>query len=574
MSNDDEKDLLHSLFRNLVPGAAHPAFTDKGVDQKSYPDLSKTNVVIFDMADVLDWAAAATQTPRDFFDRIEAKTLNDPKSGASVSFIVWVFDLHRLDMRDVHLSKREGARLSRRPPGATGSSSQTHIQGLMSNRDDRDALMCDLVLHFINKVPLRRGLTLIMSGIAQVIKARPERRASDLPLPFENGEKLCGMPLIMRTSDANPDKNLLLSPAEVIQTEPAYPIPGNNPADWTLGFRDACSQIKQWLMIFMYRTSTGAKRLVTPGTEPGPNILVVSESARTLLDICILIFSYPRMAASLQPLRIPGDIFVAATGFCGLNPHEAARAVAETPAMGMCYFNVLTLVNYFCVVYDQPYENSPSCDVSAFVRAFGCSALEMLKILMLCRKHEFYPLKNFLAVGHRNATTAWDLFRTAVALSTNPTSQTPAFLVGARNSMAEPCVFTINYQAFHALMVKLATETADKKRAQPDTPDARIRPPLDPTAMWGSKADPRDISLMLRAQAARLAIWMALALNGHCEAFSYPGATATLLGMPLYGYEMQAGQSGGPALCTPIQEAPAGDVRSAYRVPLYGVNKN
>ncbi len=568
---DDEKDLVHSLFRNLVDAAAHPTFTDKGVDQKSYPDLSKTTVVIIDMADTVEWAAATAQTPQEFYDRIENKALNDPKSGANVSFIVWVFDLTRLDMRDVHLSKREGARLSRRPPGARGSSSQTHIQGLLSNCDDRDALLCDMALYFINCVPLRRGLTLIMSGIAHIIKARPERGLQNLPLPFPSGEGLHGMPLILRTCSSDATKNVLVLPSEAIRTEPTYPIPGDDPADWTVGMRDACSQIKQWLLIFMYRASAGSARVVVPGAEIGARFVIITESARTLLDICILIFSYSRMDQELQPLRIPGDIFVAATGFLGLSVHDSSRTAAETPVVGLCYFNVLTLVNYFITIHDRPYNmDDPQCEISSFARAFGCSALEMLKIMLLCRKTEFYPLKNFLAVGHRNATTAWDLFRTTVALSSNPASQTPAFVVGARKSMAEPCVFTVNYQPFHALMVKLATETADKKRAQPDTQDSRARPPQEATAMWGSKADARDISPVLRAHAARISLWMALTHNGHCESWTYPGATATLLDFPIYGYEMQALNPGGPVLCVPISES-KDDVRMAYRVPLHGV---
>ena len=561
---------LHAIFRNLVPGAAFPAFKDTGVDQESYPDLSKTNVIIFDMGDIVKRAAKNSRTPKEFFATVEQLALTSAKVGASVTYVVWVFDLCRLDMRDQLLDRIEGARLSRRPGG---TSSQNPIQTLLNGSiDDRDTLLCDLALHFINNVPMRRGLTLIMSGIAHIIKRRPGH-TPHAALPFENGELMNGMPLILRTSpDNDKTKNMLFSPAEVLATEPAYRIPGNNPADWSLGKRDNCSQIKQWLLIFMYRARPDAQfHIASTSAEPGSNILIVTESVRALLDISILIYSYPTMAKELQPLRHPGDIYVCATGSLGVETKPTMRPGHEAKMIGgACYFNVVTFVNYFITVYDQPYNpDDPSCDTSAFMRTFGCSALTILNMLFYCRKNEFYSRNHFVQCGNNTAGTVWDLFRAAVALSTSP-AQRPPFVESTRASMAEPCVFSISYPQFHTFMVQLATECA-KKVALPDTSENRARPPADPTALWGSKTDSRDISAKLREHCSRMSLWIALSLNGHCESWRRPSATTVMPGIgPLYGYEMQPGQRSSVEVCTPTSEASKENVREVFRVPLNG----
>jgi len=497
--------MLRIMFRTAIRPQfdASGLIVDPAASGAQYWPLASATAVLFDGSDALQRACDRAHTHQELCHEFDQLTTRSALMGAQVQLVVLAFSR---GVSPIAVQEVQAVQAQRNQPRAPPTAMRS---ALMRTDSRRDALLRALMAHLLEECPLRKGLTLVVSGLTHVWW--PDRALH--------------MPLAVRLSPCGRQREVV-PPWDVLPG-----VPRDLPASaWFRSAHSAVDHLKFWAMALR--------------TRPQSALCVVQcEEPRLLVELLALIETHDRLHP--VPATTPVSRLVLVHQIvAGYRPKAGTTAVPpeldrHQPVHVLEQVDVGSLSTLLTFALQDAAERS----------GMNCGPAVALLFALWLRPHHYndQPFVRHLArASPCSAYQLWmDLLQHGATLS-EPARGRVLELDSAAPGLYEPLVASVNYTPMAQLLLALS-KAAGAPASPPDT--------------WTGEGQ-------MRAHAARLALWLSMALNC-APAYCAPDAGEHSVSpdgtrLPTYGYARRTEDRDDDTRLAVVDKLPAADSRQRY----------
>jgi hypothetical protein len=531
----------HDVFRALrimFGTAVRPGFDDNGLlvsptaKQALYTSLSAATSVLMDGSEAFARACVASTTAAEMHAAFVRATVQEALMGAAVQTVVLAFSRETRPFAVGELMHLQALRNRPVQPPPAMQWLRTDGRG--------DELLRGLLEHLVGACPLRAGMVLVVSGLTHLWW--PDAGVH--------------MPLCVRLAGNGAEREVVppwvAFPEDVLDPR-RVPMP-RAPEEWFRSAESAVDHLKFWAMAMRYRRA-------------GKMCVVCCEEPRLLVELLALIETHAaRLPAEAQPdaadvsrIMLVHTIVAGYTAKLGstATPPELDR---HAPVRVLEQIDVGSVATLMGIAHAEHAARS----------GLGAGPAVALLFALWLRPHHGNAQPFVRHLGRANPCSAYQLWVDLLAHKPQhvraPVLELDAVCIEQtlhderpeHPTACDAIVPSVDYEAMAALLLALgrAPAPAAASAAQSSAPGSPL-----PADGWAGEQQ-------LRAHAARLALWLASALNcapayrlPNADAHSPPSGAAP---MPLYGYARPAGAA--DERLAVVDKMPQADRRRRYTV--------